>query len=231
MRVDSATVSEFVSGELQKHANPTNAVQMQAYLKTEKPFYGVKAPTLNSIVKDVKETFQFTTQTEYNDIILHLWSLPHREEKYVSVKLAIKCSKFITLDALPVFEKMIREGQWWDFIDPVSTNLVGKLLKKYPTEMNKILDKWIEDEDMWIRRSAILSHLKHKENTDQKRLFEYCLQCAHEKEFFIRKAIGWALREYSKTKPEVVSNFIQEHNETLSNLSKREGMKHINSNK
>ena len=231
MSIDSATVSEFVSGELQKHANPTNAVQMQAYLKTEMPFYGVKSPTLNSIVKDVKESFQITTQAEYNDVILHLWSLSHREEKYVSVKLAIKCRKFITLDALPVFEKMIREGQWWDFIDPISTNLIGKLLEKYPTEMNSILDKWIEDEDMWIRRSAILSHLKHKENTDQERLFEYCLKCAREKEFFIRKAIGWALREYSKTKPEVISNFIQEHDETLSNLSKREGMKHINSKK
>jgi 3-methyladenine DNA glycosylase AlkD len=94
--------------------------------------------------------------------------------------------------------------------------------------MNSILDKWIEDDDLWIRRSAILAHNRHKQNTDSKKLFDYCLRCAHEKEFFIRKAIGWALREYSKTEPKVVSSFIDKHNELLSNLSKREGMKHIN---
>ena len=94
--------------------------------------------------------------------------------------------------------------------------------------MNEILDKWITDENLWIRRSAILAHLKHKENMDQEKLFSYCIQCAHEKEFFIQKAIGWVLREYSKTQPEGVSNFIEENNELLSNLSIREGMKHIN---
>ena len=123
---------------------------------------------------------------------------------------------------------MIREGQWWDYIDSISQNLVGKLLENHRIEMNSILDKWIEDDDLWIRRSAILAHNRHKQNTDSQKLFDYCLRCANEKEFFIRKAIGWALREYSKTEPEVVSNFIEEHNELLSNLSKREGMKHIN---
>ncbi len=201
---------------------------MQAYMKTEMAFYGVKSPIQNSIVKEVRGFFPITTQAEYNDVVAETWTLPHREEKYISVKLAIKCSKFVTLDALPVYEKMIREGQWWDFIDPISTNLVGKLLEENRNEMTSILDDWIRDEDLWIRRSAILAHNKHKQNTNQEKLFEHCLECAHEKEFFIQKAIGWAMREYSKTAPGEVSNFLGGQGGLLSNLSKREGMKHIN---
>ena len=224
----TSDITEFISHKLAENANPEDAVHMQAYMKTDMPFYGVKSPAINAIVSDAKKLFPIATQDEYHAIITKIWSLSHREEKHISIKLATKWKQFITLDALPLYEKMIREGQWWDFIDPISQNLVGKLLENHRTEMNSILDKWIEDDNFWIRRSAILSHNRHKQNTDQEKLLDYCLQCAHEKEFFIRKAIGWALREYSKTEPEVVSNFIEEHNELLSNLSKREGMKHIN---
>ncbi len=226
--METSDITEFISSKLAENANPEDAIHMQAYMKTEMPFYGVRSPVINEIVSDAKKLFPITTQNEYNDVITKIWSLSHREEKHISIKLARRWKQFITLDALSLYEKMIREGQWWDYIDSISQNLVGKLLEHHRTEMNSILDKWIEDDDLWIRRSAILAHNRHKQNTDQKKLLDYCLQCAHEKEFFIRKAIGWALREYSKTKPEVVSNFIEEHNELLSNLSNREGMKHIN---
>ena len=226
--METSDITEFISSKLAENANPEDAIHMQAYMKTEMPFYGVRSPVINEIVSDAKKLFPITTQNEYNDVITKIWSLSHREEKHISIKLARRWKQFITLDALSLYEKMIREGQWWDYIDSISQNLVGKLLENHRTEMNSILDKWIEDDDLWIRRSAILAHNRHKQNTDQKKLLDYCLQCAHEKEFFIRKAIGWALREYSKTKPEVVSNFIEEHNELLSNLSNREGMKHIN---
>ena len=221
-------VTNYIISQLAENANPNDAVLMQRYLKTSMPFYGVKSPIQNEIVNNVTKAFSITNQDEYNSMITKIWKLSRREEKYISIKLARKLKQYITLDALQIYEKMIREGQWWDFIDPIATGLIGPLLMKNRIEMNIILDKWITDDNLWIRRSAILSHLKHKENSDDKKLFQYCLKCAHEKEFFIQKAIGWALREYSKTEPDLVSKFIEENKDILSNLSKREGMKHLN---
>ena len=223
-------ITKIIVEKLKENANAVDAVQMQKYLKTSMPFYGVKSPILNEIVSEIKSKFTISNQEEYNAIITHIWEMSHREEKYISIKLARKWKKYITLEALTVYEKMIREGQWWDFIDPISQGLIGILLMNNRFKMNKILDKWIKDENLWIRRSAILAHLKHKENTDYKKLFEYCLKCAHEKEFFIQKAIGWVLREFSKTEPEIVYAFIQDNERVLSNLSKREGMKYIKKN-
>ena len=221
-------ITKIIVDKLKENANAVDAIQMQKYLKTSMPFYGVKSPILNEIVSEIKSKFTISNQEEYNAIITHIWEMSHREEKYISIKLARKWKKYITLDALKVYEKMIREGEWWDFIDPISQGLIGILLMNSRSEMNIILDKWIDDENLWIRRTAILAHLKHKENMDQEKLFNYCLRRAHEKEFFIQKAIGWVLREYSKTEPEIVFSFIEEHDSVLSNLSKREGMKWLN---
>lgn len=223
-------IIKYITNTLNDNKNSKDAIQMQRYLKTTMPFYGVKSPILNTIVNDVNNLHLISNQEEYNSVIMDIWNLSHREEKYISIKLARKWKKYITLEALTVYEKMIREGQWWDFIDPISQGLIGILLMNNRFKMNKILDKWIKDENLWIRRSAILAHLKHKENTDYKKLFEYCLKCAHEKEFFIQKAIGWVLREFSKTEPEIVYAFIQDNDRVLSNLSKREGMKYIKKN-
>ena len=223
-------IIKYITNTLNDNKNSKDAIQMQRYLKTTMPFYGVKSPILNIIVNDVNNLHLISNQEEYNSVIMDIWNLSHREEKYISIKLARKWKKYITLEALTVYEKMIREGQWWDFIDPISQGLIGILLMNNRFKMNKILDKWIKDENLWIRRSAILAHLKHKENTDYKKLFEYCLKCAHEKEFFIQKAIGWVLREFSKTEPEIVYAFIQDNERVLSNLSKREGMKYIKKN-
>ena len=223
-------IIKYITNTLNDNKNSKDAIQMQRYLKTTMPFYGVKSPILNTIVNDVNNLHLISNQEEYNSVIMDIWNLSHREEKYISIKLARKWKKYITLEALTVYEKMIREGQWWDFIDPISQGLIGILLMNNRFKMNKILDKWIKDENLWIRRSAILAHLKHKENTDYKKMFEYCLKCAHEKEFFIQKSIGWVLREFSKIEPEIVYAFIQDNEQNLSNLSKREGMKYIKKN-
>ena len=122
---------------------------------------------------------------------------------------------------------MIREGEWWDFVDEIAQHLIGRLLAKNQLKMNEILGQWISDENLWIRRTAILSYNRHKENTDEEKLFDYCLRCSGDTDFFIRKAIGWALREYSKTSKKSVSEFVRLNEEKLSNLSKKEGMRHI----
>ena len=132
-----------------------------------------------------------------------------------------------TTASLPLIERMIREGAWWDFVDEIASNVIGGMLKRQPENMWPVLDRYIEDDDMWIRRTAILAQLKFKQETDFEKLASYCEACMDEKEFFIRKAIGWSLREYAKREPGKVKAFVAKHEQRLSGLSKREALKNL----
>jgi len=121
---------------------------------------------------------------------------------------------------------MIRTNSWWDTVDTIAPNLVGHLVKTHH-ELTKLMDQWIEDPYLWIRRAALLHQLRWKEMTDEETLFRYCQKTMHEKDFFIRKAIGWVLREYSKTNPRSVKKFIAKYQSNLSPLSIREGSKYL----
>jgi 3-methyladenine DNA glycosylase AlkD len=160
-------------------------------------------------------------------LVLALWDLPHREEKYLALGYAMRFKEHITPERLPLFRRLIVEGAWWDFVDEVATRMVRHLIVNFPTASWPQIDPWIDDDDMWIRRSVIICQVGAREHTDAGRLFAFCKRRMHEKEFFMRKAIGWALREYAKTEPEAVAGFINENLDTLSGLSYREGSKHI----
>jgi hypothetical protein len=131
--------------------------------------------------------------------------------------------------ALDVFAEIRSslEGAWWDFVDEVATQLIRSLVINHPKEAWPTVDRWVDEEDMWLRRSAIICQVGAKDHTDPVRLFRFCELRIAEKEFFIRKAIGWSLREYAKTDPNAVADFINAHREELSGLSFREGSKHI----
>ena len=162
----------------------------------------------------------------YQTSVEALWKLPYREEKYLAIDVGLRYEDCITMECLPQYEQMLREDfAWWDLVDPIAINLVGKVAYRNPTEMKPILNRWIGDDNMWIRRAAILAQLKFKDRMDEELLFRFCRKSMHEKEFFIRKAIGWVLREYSKTAPNVVKAFLEEEKSNLSTLSYREGSK------
>ncbi|MDZ4832324.1 MAG: DNA alkylation repair protein [Candidatus Melainabacteria bacterium] len=220
-------IVDFVQSELNKVADPDKAPLMAAYMKTDMPFYGVQKPDREPILKAIKKDFRPQSRHEYEKTILKLWKLPHREEKYLALGYGCEFVSFATIDSMPLFERLIRKGAWWDLVDVVAPHLVGKLYMTCRADIAPIMDEWISDDDFWIRRSAILSQLRHKQATDSKRLFSYCLSQAEEKEFFIRKAIGWALREYSYSDPDAVRKFLLKHRKRLSNLSFREGAKHL----
>ncbi len=205
--------------------NPDRAKGAQAYMKTSDPFFGVDAPTLRRELKALYAEFPPKDSKTYQAQILQLWSLPQREAKYAAVEWARHFKAFITLNALPLYERMVREGRWWDTVDAIAAHLIGKLLLDQRATMKPLLEGWIRDEDLWIRRTALLAHLKHKAATDEKQLFDHCLRMAPEKDFFARKAIGWALREYSKTRPERVVAFVETHRERFSGLTRREALK------
>lgn len=220
-------LAAFVRHELQRNADPAKAPAMAAYMKTDMPFYGVQKPLRLPMHRAMRMQFRPPSQQAYEDGVLALWRLPHREEKYAAIEFATQNKKFITIAALPLYECLLREGAWWDLVDPVATALVGSVLLAHRATAAGVMEQWIADPDMWIRRAALLAHLKHKAQTDERQLFEHCLRLSGEKEFFIRKAIGWALREYGKTAPDAVRAFLLDHRNTLSPLSFREGAKHL----
>ena len=212
---------------LAEEANPDYATAMAAYMKTDQPFYGLKSPVRRTVTREILGAFHVESGDEYESVITAIWELPHREEQYVAIDLAIMWSRFITLDRLPLYRRMIIEGAWWDLVDTIASKLVGRLAREHRSEMAPIMEEWIDDNHMWIRRTAILSQLGHRGETDEEMLFEFCRRRAHEKEFFIRKAIGWVLREYAKTEPDAVREFVDEMGDQLSGLSRREATKHL----
>lgn len=220
-------LAAFVSGGLEELRDPEVAVGMAAYLKTDMPCYGVKKPLRTDLIREMKKRFVPADEKAYQDGVLALWSLPHREEKYLALDFARAFKKHHTPAALPLYERMIREGQWWDLVDDIASNLVGMVHLKYREDVTPLMRAWNADEDMWIRRTSILSQLKHKEKTDEFLLFRNCEYRAHEKEFFIRKAIGWALRAYSYVNPKAVKHFVKQTQREMSGLSVREATKQL----
>jgi 3-methyladenine DNA glycosylase AlkD len=200
---------------------------MQAYMKTEMPFYGVQKPQRAPILRKVLADHPPGSREEYEELVLALWALPHREEKYLALGVATGHRVHIVPESLALYRRLIVEGAWWDLVDEVATHLIRQLVLDHPSATWPEIDRWIDDETMWLRRAAIICQVGAKDRTDAPRLFEFCRRRSHEREFFIRKAIGWALREYAKTSPEAVAAFVTRHEEELSPLSRREALKHI----
>lgn len=217
----------YVQTQLMACRDAGRACEMASYMKSSTPFYGVPKPERLPIIRAFKKEFVPETFTQYEGNVLALWGLPHREEKYLAINYAELFPQYISPAALQLYERMVREGSWWDYVDPIAGHLVGKVLLEHEEKVRPLIDTFVADEDFWIRRTALLSHLAHKDKTSSRHLFNYCLKLAPEKEFFIRKAIGWALREYSKSRPELVRKFLLQHQEKLSPLSFKEGAKHL----
>jgi 3-methyladenine DNA glycosylase AlkD len=223
----SNDLARYVTAELKRLADPAKAPAMAAYMKTAQPFFGVPTPVRAAMLKQMGDRFAPVDQKLYARSVMALWKLPHREERYCAIAFARRYEQFITPASLPLYERMIREGAWWDFVDEIAVNLVGAVYTNFRAQTRPVIERWIDDEDMWIRRTALLSHMKHKHRADAAQLFAHCLKVSHEREFFIRKAIGWALREYSKTDPRAVRVFLTKNRKRLSNLSYTEGSKHL----
>jgi 3-methyladenine DNA glycosylase AlkD len=164
---------------------------------------------------------------EYHEVVVALWGQPYREEKYLALSYAGAFDEFINSDSMALFQRLVTEGAWWDFVDESAARLVGRVLFKEPSRTEPTIRSWIDDDDMWLRRTSIICQLKHKNNTDTLLLADACTANLADNEFFIRKAIGWALREYAKTDPGWVMRYVEEHRHSLSGLSHREATKHL----
>jgi 3-methyladenine DNA glycosylase AlkD len=225
MDVDALTA--FAASRLAALANPEKAAPMAAYMKTDQPFYGVQKPGRTAIFNEMIDRFASGDRDDYRTAVLALWGQPHREEQYLAIGYAKAFPRYITLSSVPLYRRLIVEGAWWDFVDDIATSLVGSVLRNQRDPMTPKIRAWIDDRDLWLRRTAIIGQLGHKEDTDESLLFDACVARLGEEEFFIRKAIGWALREYAKTNPEAVRSFVLDHRGEMSGLSFREATKHL----
>ncbi|OAN11183.1 DNA alkylation repair protein [Photobacterium jeanii] len=214
----------FMQQRLAERANKSDAAAMQAYMKIAQPFYGVKSPERKEVFKLARAHTEVNNVENYRRLVLWLWSGVYREEQYLAMDVAEYYKKFRTIEVFGVYEEMLKTADNWDTVDKIASNLVGKLVQEH-RELEAKLIEWRTSDNMWLRRASLLAHLKHKGDTNFALLSETILMLAHEKEFFIQKAIGWVLREYSKTEPELVSAFTKQHSQLLAPLSQREAMR------
>ncbi|MBT3754789.1 MAG: DNA alkylation repair protein [Candidatus Cloacimonetes bacterium] len=208
------------------NANPANAEPMAKYMKNLFPYLGIKTPLRKELYRVFVKENGLPEITELKQIVLDLWDLPEREYQYVAIELIRKFSKKWNEDFIDLFETLIITKSWWDSVDGLASWMVGEHFRRFPHLRDQYIDRWMKSGNMWLQRTCLLFQLGYKDKTDEMLMGRVIMSLNGSKEFFINKAIGWILREYSKTDPEAVINFV--NNNELANLSKREALKWLN---
>jgi len=226
------SVVDFVARELALLGNPERARGAAAYLKTDQPMLGISEPDRRPVMRRMVELYPPAGGSEYRATVCALWEagrppVGYREVQYAALWYAQSFNEHHLPAQFPLLRRLIVEGAWWDLVDWVATRLVSPIVLSHRAKSMTFMRRWIEDEDMWVRRAAILCQLNHKEATDEPVLFEFCLARADEPDFFIRKAIGWALRQHARSNPDGVRDFLLANTDRLSPLTLREAGKHV----
>jgi 3-methyladenine DNA glycosylase AlkD len=229
-RSASPPLLQAIRGALKRVADPSRAPAMQAYMKSTMPFLGVTAPGVRVVSRELFASYPFGDAVTWRSDALASWrAARYREERYVVIALTghRKAKPFQRLDALPMYEEMIVTGAWWDYVDSLAAHRIGPLLEAHPREMRKTMLGWSRSDDMWKRRTSILCQLLFRESTDLDLLYDCMEPSLSSKEFFLRKAIGWALRQVARHDPAAVIRYVAAHEGELSGLTKREALKHV----
>lgn len=193
-------------------------------------YLGVSAPRVKAACRAAFANYPFESAEAWRADVLFLWrNAKHREERYAAVALSgqRQARPFQNLAALSMYEELIVTGAWWDFVDELAEHRIGPLLAAYPVPMRKTMLAWSRSPDMWKRRTSIICQMFFREATDLNLLFACMEPSLSSKEFFLRKAIGWALRQVAKHDPKAVRRYVKEHAAQLSPLSQKEALKHL----
>lgn len=216
-----------LQARLEPLRNESAGVPMAKYMRDQFAFLGLPMPVRRAEYRAALHDIEPPSEGALRDAVLGLWALPEREYQYCGAELACRWIGRCGPSFMETLRAVLTAKSWWDTVDTLAANAVGPLVAAHPS-LGRTLDAWISGEEMWLQRAAILHQLRYRTNTDRDRLARYCLLRANESEFFIRKAIGWALREYSKTDGAWVRWFVAEHDDALSALSKREALLWLN---
>ncbi len=209
----------------QQHANPAQAAPMKKYMRDQFEYVGIKTPERRELQKQFYEEHGLPFVVELKPILLDLWNLPQREYQYFGVGLLGRLAESIPREFITTIEYMIVTKSWWDTVDSLAGEIVGVHFHRFPKVREKYIAKWRKSDNFWLRRTCLLFQLGYKEATDFDLLCDLIRENLGSKEFFINKAIGWALRQYARTDPKAVKKFVKATD--LHPLSRREAMKHL----
>jgi 3-methyladenine DNA glycosylase AlkD len=209
----------------QQYANPTRAEGAKAYLLNQFEFYGIPMAERRKLSKDFIKTNPLPIIREVEKIVKQAWQLPEREWQYFAIELLAHYKKQWKVSTIKIIEYCITHKSWWDTVDAIADAWAGEYFKIFAEQSIRVTGKWNRSENMWLQRSSLLFQKRYKQQTDTALLSKYIQHLSSSNEFFIRKAIGWILREYAKTNPAWVKKFVEEND--LSALSRREALKHF----
>ena len=201
-------------------------------MKSTMPYHGVSAPVLRATCKKIFAEIDIKKRESWRRNVLELWrGAEYREERYAAIALTAesRAAGFQTLAEMALYEEIIVTGAWWDYVDDVASHRVGAILRDYPAPMRKKMLAWSTSKNMWKRRTSIICQLRFKKDTDLDLLYACIEPSLDSREFFLRKAIGWALRQHAWTDAAEVRRYVRENESRLSGLSRREALKNISS--
>jgi len=215
-----------LSKAFEKHRNEEIAYFMKKYMKGQYEYFGIKSPERREIMRNFLQTYGLPDDKELDKIANESWEQPQREFQYVIMEILGKMAKKAEMKRIDLYEYLVENKSWWDTVDYIASNLVGVHFQKFPQLIQPYTKKWMDSGNMWLQRTSLLFQLKYKMVTDLELLTDYIHRLQGSKEFFINKAIGWILREYSKTDANWVIEFVKKNQ--LAPLSHREALKWLN---
>lgn len=203
---------------------------MQAYMRSPMPYHGVPAPEVRRICRSAFAGLSFDGADPWQAMVRGVWTRARfREERYAAIELTglPAARAFQRPAALPLYEELIVSGAWWDYVDALAIQRVGPILRSFPKDATPVIRRWSRSNDLWLRRSAIICQVGSKSATDRALLVACIAPALGEREFFLRKAIGWALRQYARVAPDWVLGYVRRTGNRLSPLSRREALRHL----
>jgi len=215
----------FLLTRLKSLRNEKRAASSKKYMKDQYEFLGVDTKTRREVLNLFLKEYGIPPAHRMKELSFYLWNLPERDFQHVAVDLLNIVKKKLREEDINWLEQLMIQKSWWDTVDGLASWIAGTYFTLYPHKTSVITEGWMNSGNMWLQRTAVIFQLKYKMKTDTKLLSDYIIRLSDRKEFFIRKAIGWALREYSKTNKQWVRNFIQNHK--LSSLSYKEASKYV----
>ncbi len=224
--MDVARTVVEIDDALRSRGTPDRAVHEQAYLKSDLEFYGVSVPDIRAVAKSVLRQHADLRRVDLIAVVTALWAAPVHERRMVAVELLDLSPDRLTARDMAMLERFLREARTWALVDSLAASVVGVLVERHP-ELGATLDRWAADDDFWIRRSALLALLGglRRGEGDFERFSRYADAMLEEKEFFVRKAIGWVLRETAKRRPDLIYEWLLPRARRASGITVREAVK------
>ena len=223
---------DTIRAELARHADPARAAGQQRYMKSTIPYRGLTSPQLTAVLRPILADpgFRIADRDGWEATIRTLWDeVAYREEWYAAIALARHRTyrPWVDSESMPLWRHLVVTGAWWDVVDEVATHLVRDVLEGSPDVEGLRLREWAVDDDIWLRRTAIICQVGRKDRLDESLLADAIEPNLADRDFFLRKAIGWALRDHARIAPDWVRAFVDAHAGELSGLSRREATRHL----